>query len=488
MAAIVVLGAWAVLSIEQPRAHGCAFSRVPNAYEAMRNRVAYLSSAELAAYNQIEPSNTFFGIPTVETGTRGNRTVAEESYVPPRLLKGIGWIESALAQAANSVPWGAVGPALVSFDCGHGIMQITSGMTAAGDSGFPSKNQSLVATHYLYNMARGSAILVEKWNGAPEVRPIAGTDTGSDPTIVENWYFAVWSYNGFTGPGANRSNHPADPIYAWPRTGFSCGPADDGYGHSYGNFPYQELVFGCVARPPSVDGVRLWTPLALSLPNLDNSKWSGPLSLSNFTSSDGFRRMDMPSPRPTHRDNTTRPNSGAAGFLRGSPQLVLSRTQVRDTSNQITISNPGTGIVAWRAKPQNSWLSVNKQAGVALASSVPCSTGAPCERSPVLTITVDTARAPAGAVGLVDIESLTTREVRQVQVITGGPSPTPVRGDANCDGVVNSIDSAAVLQYSARVSPTLPCLNNADVDGNGTVDVTDALLILQFNAGLIPSF
>ena len=163
-------------------------------------------------------------------------------------------------QTTRDAPFGGIGPALISFDCGHGIMQVTSGMTVPlGDDGRASPEQLLVATHYAYNIARGAAILADKWNAAPEYRPIAGTDTDSDPSIVENWYFAVWSYNGFTGPGAKRSNHPMDPVYgAWPRTPYSCGAANDGYGHNRGSYPYQELVWGCATRPPVVDGRQLW--------------------------------------------------------------------------------------------------------------------------------------------------------------------------------------------------------------------------------------
>lgn len=413
-----LVAAWAASSLAAPQAQGCAFPTAPTTYEAGLDRGAYLIGLELASYNMIAPDDTFFGTPMVEIGTRSDRRVADEPYVPPTLLKAIGWIESHLTQADWNTPFGAVGPALISFDCGHGIMQITSGMTSPADSGWPSSQQSLVATHYLYNIARGAAILVAKWNGAPQVRPIAGTDTDSDPTIVENWYFAVWSYNGFTGPGANRSNHPADPIYRdWPRTGFSCGPADDGYGHTYA-YPYQELVFGCAARPPSVGDQELWTPLALSLPDLNDSKWGDPLSLDNFVFP--FERMDVPTPRPWHRDPTPRPADAVAAFLLGSPSLRVSWAEVTGQVNEVTISNTGSGLLAWRARPEQPWISVDKQAGVALAPDVPCIGGAPCERSPTLSISVNPAVAPPTQEdGWVAIESLTTGRLWRVRVVRG---------------------------------------------------------------------
>ena len=129
----------------------------------------------------------------------------------------------------------------------------------AGEGGRGTPQQALVATNFAYNVARGAYVLADKWNGGGEKIPIAGSDSGGHPLVLENWYFAVWAYNGFTGPGATRSNHPLDPIYgAWPRPAFSCSPAGDGKGHNRSNYPYQELVFGCAANPPVIEGKQLW--------------------------------------------------------------------------------------------------------------------------------------------------------------------------------------------------------------------------------------
>jgi hypothetical protein len=69
------------------------------------------------------------------------------------------------------------------------------------------------------------------------------------------------------------------------------------------------------------------------------------------------------------------------------------------------------------------------------------------------------------------------------------PTPTPAArtGDANCDGVTNSIDAALVLQYSAGLVSSLPCQANADVGGPDGLNAIDAALILQFVAGLLDS-
>ncbi len=72
---------------------------------------------------------------------------------------------------------------------------------------------------------------------------------------------------------------------------------------------------------------------------------------------------------------------------------------------------------------------------------------------------------------------------------TEPPTPTPVTlilvGDANCDGDVNSIDAARILQYSAGLTDLPPCPLNADVNNSGDISSVDATLVLQAVAGLI---
>jgi hypothetical protein len=60
-----------------------------------------------------------------------------------------------------------------------------------------------------------------------------------------------------------------------------------------------------------------------------------------------------------------------------------------------------------------------------------------------------------------------------------------LEGDANCDGVVNSVDALIVLQFVARLRTSVPCPDLADVDDNGRISAIDAALILQIHAGLI---
>lgn len=72
------------------------------------------------------------------------------------------------------------------------------------------------------------------------------------------------------------------------------------------------------------------------------------------------------------------------------------------------------------------------------------------------------------------------------------PSPTPTRtprpyllGDPTCDGAINSVDAAVVLQFAGGLANAIVCPLNADVNGDSIVNAVDAALILQVTAGLL---
>ena len=76
-------------------------------------------------------------------------------------------------------------------------------------------------------------------------------------------------------------------------------------------------------------------------------------------------------------------------------------------------------------------------------------------------------------------------------VLTSTPVPTSTpdvaAGDASCDGTVNAVDAALILQFSAGLLNSIACASAADVNGDGTIDALDAALILQLAAGLVES-
>lgn len=198
----------------------------------------------------------------VETGPRSARQAASKSNgIPPTVYKSIAWIESGWSHAAGNVPYGGTGPVITAIDCGYGLGQITTGMGHLGappalDVRVPAARQAIIGTHPLFNIAEGVRILADKWNGAANFRPIAGE---GDPAVLEDWYYAIWSYNGFAF-----SNHPLNPTKD-PLRGsvWNCSdPNAPGYGfYDWGDYTYQEKVYGCMRYPPMPKGVDYPAPL-----------------------------------------------------------------------------------------------------------------------------------------------------------------------------------------------------------------------------------
>lgn len=95
----------------------------------------------------------------------------------------------------------------------------------------------------------------------------------------------------------------------------------------------------------------------------------------------------------------------------------------------------------------------------------------------------------AVSIGSILGDSIDTQGVTGEVNINGAGCVDPgvLRGDANCNGSVNAIDAALVLQIGAGLLDVLSCEANADVNGNGTIDSIDAALVLQFVAGLLRS-
>jgi hypothetical protein len=145
---------------------------------------------------------------------------------PCLLLKSIYYTESGWRQFCST------GRTVISFDCGYGIAQVTSGMRRGETSAYDANR---VASEAAYNVSVGAAILADKWRGAACVG-------SNDPNIVEHWYFATWGYNGYAF-----KNNPNNPMYRADRPEFNSSAT----ARTRANYPYQELVWGFAHYPPS---------------------------------------------------------------------------------------------------------------------------------------------------------------------------------------------------------------------------------------------
>ncbi|MBI4302155.1 MAG: BACON domain-containing protein [Chloroflexi bacterium] len=282
-----------------------------------------------AGTNSLGPG--YFSLPDIEAGYP-NSTLVSPS-IPCVLLKSVGYIESSWQQADRSVPRGQTGPTLVSWGCGYGIMQITSGMqNPTGPDGQPSDEQLRIAEDYKYNIGWGAQMLVGKWNVGDYWGAVVGNRS---PQIAEDWYYAVWAYNYW-----GWKNNPNNLDYPWPRV-----PYDGSQDSS--NYPYQELVWGRAANPPLVDGNSLWQPVALTLPPRESI-------------SDPPGHIDTPSP---YHEFALRTRPLSLSFLT-EPGVAPPPQTLKITSGDSGCS------FSWTATPSASWLEVSPASGKSAPATV----------------------------------------------------------------------------------------------------------------------
>ncbi len=116
--------------------------------------------------------------------------VALEKGIPPVVLKSIAYTESGLKQFKNGQP-------LESFDgISYGVMQVTPRIHTQYD-------EKKLKYDIRYNVMAGADILLSKWSYAFRTKPIIPKVGNGDPRVLENWYFAIWAYNGWS-----ESNNP----------------------------------------------------------------------------------------------------------------------------------------------------------------------------------------------------------------------------------------------------------------------------------------
>lgn len=245
------------------------------------------------------------------TGSGRRDTVA--ASFPCVLLKAIYLTESSWRQFCTDQQ------TVISFDCGYGIAQVTSGMRRGETSAYDANR---VASSAAYNVSVGAAILADKWRASPCIG-------GNDPDVIEHWYFATWGYNGFAF-----SNNPNNPMFAADRREFRTpGVAS---AQTRGNYPYQEIVWGYARYPLTAAH---YTGVALAYPPRSAICASCGRPTSDLPSLAGEHRSECPHPTappprdagppvvdvPTVRDVPTVPDVPAAPDVPAPMDIPVAR-------------------------------------------------------------------------------------------------------------------------------------------------------------------
>ncbi len=237
----------------------CAFQPVEGANPSLEG---YRSIFEAVARRQTD-AGIDGGVSSIEVGAARTRQTAE---FPCRLMPAIGMAESSINQFCSN------GLTIISFDCGFGVMQVTSGAAS-----YPGIQRTADI-----NIAAGADILAAKWNGNES---FGGSFGDSDPVFLESWYFATWAYNGFV-----YSNNPNNPDHPANRPPFNS-PGS----LSRGSYPYQEIVWGYLGFPQEKDNAA-----GASEPVFDAVDITYPTDIPNQS---GLFSVRLPLPSPAHADS-----------------------------------------------------------------------------------------------------------------------------------------------------------------------------------------
>lgn len=174
------------------------------------------------------------GLPTMCYGTCPQGANGAP-HVSAAILHGIAYVESNWHQFNTSdydVGNEPVGTPVESFDGGWGEFQQTWGMPPQCQAINNCRSDATrIENDQQYNIGTGTQALIHAWNGTAGV---SSSSDPNDPYKANDWFFAVWAYNGSYG------NNPNDV-------------PSSVYGHWYPGAPfrsiYEEYVWYFAAHP-----------------------------------------------------------------------------------------------------------------------------------------------------------------------------------------------------------------------------------------------
>jgi hypothetical protein len=213
------------------------------------------------------------------------KEMALKYNIPSVILMGIAYTESGWRQFDSSGNPVINYNSQTSFDIG--IMQINS----VGKSDIDK-----LKTDIFYNIEVGAKILDGKWKITPGIGD-------RDRNVLENWYYAVWAYNGFS-----YTNNP----------------------QNIAGRHYQDKVIDNIARfILGNDGQPLWAPVTITKPD--------PLTITNPP-------QWIPTPTPYHYgDLYTGINSGDNARILEAPFKTVIKVN-KDTRISFLMQNVGTTV------------------------------------------------------------------------------------------------------------------------------------------------
>jgi MYXO-CTERM domain-containing protein len=350
---------------------------------------------ERAARNRLFEAGPDYG--TIGQGCEGS--VSVPASFPCVLVKAIAYAESTWRQFCSSA-CGETGPTVISFDCGYGLTQVTSGMS--GGAGF---DPTRVAREPAYNLGAGMRILASKWRATPCIGD-------NQPLVLEHWYFATWAYNSFSW-----RNNPNNPDYPANRPPFN-GPGT----LSRGSYPYQEIIWGYMRNPPSSSGVRLWEPTAASYPD--------PAEI--CTTVDCRPTVALTEPQPVHRDSCQTTYVDTAELVLEAPANPLPATAGQTVSKRWVLKN--TGERTWSTSDGYAFVRVSPEA---LGAPARVELAASCQHGATAELALQLTARPAGSASV-------TYELRRGSVAVGpqlvAVVTVPSPGDSDGDGVPAGTD------------------------------------------------
>jgi len=276
-----------------------------------------------------------------------------------------------------------------------GIMQInTTGRT----------DVDRLMTDIDYNIEIGAKILDGKWKLAPGIGD-------RDRNVLENWYYAIWAYNGFSS-----TNNPNTP----------------------GGRHYQDRVLALMARQVlGSDGQPLWPPVAVTLPNpsiiTDPPSW-------------------IPTPQPVHYGDLY------GGFNQGDNFRVLESPAgaVLSASRSATVTFlvQNVGTTTWDAT-YDAFLTVGDPAALMLQGQ-----GSGQQVLPGATAAFNVAFPPGLPVGALNLSLAMRRDgvpfgaAWTAQLAVAGVTATASIPDAVAVGGVLSVPLQVVGSDAMTVTPS----------------------------------